>query len=161
MLTETKLASWGEHCASQMLALGLKPAEKITYQLNHRAKKRLGLCKKVGNAYTIEISAFLNEADEKAVETVLYHELLHTCRGCMDHGALWKKYAALLGESLGLSITRCTKVEGEVGKAFQNYSITCQGCGYVFYRQRKSKVIQNPQWYRCSHCGGKLLVTKL
>lgn len=41
-----------------------------------------------------------------------------------------------------------------------NYIIICNNCGKKIYRQRESKVIKNPEKYRCK-CGGKLHVDRV
>jgi len=39
-----------------------------------------------------------------------------------------------------------------------NYAIKCINCGATSYRIQKSKVVQYPERFRCSKCGGKLVV---
>ena len=36
----------------------------------------------------------------------LAHEVLHTCPGCRNHGALWKEYAARMNGAYGYAISR-------------------------------------------------------
>ena len=80
----------------QVCAAGIPAAARIDPQvrLNTRAKKRYGRCICKNGWYEIELSAHLVHADSSFVYTVLAHEVLHTCPGCMNHGPLWKQYAA-------------------------------------------------------------------
>jgi len=37
-----------------------------------------------------------------------------------------------------------------------NYHIICENCGIVGKRQQRSKIVKNPERYKCGECGGKL-----
>lgn len=124
--------------------------------LNTRAKKRYGRCIGRGGLYTIELSAYLKDASTHLVHEVIAHEVLHTCPGCMNHGALWKKYAAQMSAHYGYTIMRTAKeplVPQEAPKA--RYVLECLSCGMQIPRQKKSRAVEHPELYRCK-CGGKL-----
>lgn len=139
---------------------GIPVAEQIDprVQLNTRAKKRYGRCLCRAGRYTIELSAYLEDADSSFVYTVLAHEVLHTCPGCMNHGAHWKLYAARMRERYGYPIERTASygLLPEQKPAPTRYMLQCTVCGAVFPRQKKSKLVQHPGRYRCK-CGGKLI----
>ena len=135
--------------------------------INTRAKARFGCCivenKVPGNTwYTIEISAHTLEAPEKSIKEIIAHELLHTCKGCMNHGKIWKIYAERFNESYGYNITRTSSAEilglEETGKNIPpaKYILVCSKCGKQFPRKRRSKAVQSPEKYRCGKCGGQL-----
>ncbi len=126
-------------------------------QINTRAKKRYGSCVKRGKAFVIELSAFLSNADEKTVRTVLAHELLHTCPGCMNHGETWKRYAAVVRERFGYEVTRTAdyRIFPESPPEPPKYLLRCENCGAVFARRKRSALVEHPGRYRC-RCGGKL-----
>lgn len=140
----------------------------IIIKANHRAKSRFGCCRRmskgIGRQYfEIEISARLAEVEDQKIKEVIAHELLHTCRGCQNHGQQWKAYARRVKERLGYNITTTTRYEyfdltkpkmAETNK----YKIVCQKCGTTTYRKRQCKLAKNPQNYRCIKCGGTLKV---
>lgn len=136
--------------------------------INRRARSRFAACKRESIFamvdYTIEIGEALLKADEESVKNILAHEILHTCSGCYNHGELWKQYAAKMNREYGYRI-KTTATYEELGleapekKKKINYIITCQKCGNVIYRQKKSKLITHTSLYRC-RCGGKLVCEK-
>lgn len=138
-------------------------------RINKRARSRFAACKREkglnGETYKIEIGEALLTAEEKVIRTVLAHELLHTCRGCYNHGSRWKKYAYQMNQNYGYRI-KTTATYEELGlKAPErqkkiNYMITCQKCGKIFYRQKRSRLIANITQYRC-RCGGTLEYRKI
>ena len=115
--------------------------------------------------FRIEICEAMLDAGEQEIKNVLAHELLHTCPGCYNHGMRWKAYAAKINNMYGYNITSTTTYE-KIGlqkpekKVNYKYKIECTKCGKIFYRQRKSKLTDNPARYRCT-CGGKLKITEL
>lgn len=138
--------------------------------VNTRAKTRYGSCRKVGAEYVIEISVRMQNAAEEDVRAVLAHEVLHTCRNCMNHGPLWRTYAARFSATCGYTIARTGNIPGadvrpekeaiqRSGKEYAmheiNYVLMCESCGALFPRIQFSKVVQYPERYRC-RCGGTL-----
>lgn len=136
--------------------------------INPRPKKRFGCCNTMGGRFNIEISEFLLKAEPHKIKEVLAHELLHTCKGCRNHGPRWKEYAASMNKAYRYNIKRVSSFE-ELGldplptpdkEANIKYIIKCQNCGKEYPRQRFTCVMQKMNAYRCQ-CGGKLtLITK-
>ena len=129
--------------------------------INYRVSSRFGRCTKYRNGYRIELSGRLMEADDREVETVLLHELLHTCPGCLNHGSLWKKYAAVLNRKYGYAITTRTSyeklgLESPESRETVKYLVKCTQCGTEFPRRRMCPLVKNVERYRCGKCGGKL-----
>ena len=148
--------------------------------INTRARKRYGACKltKINGKrnFTIEISSRLYNSDDKTIQGVIAHEILHTCNGAMNHGEKWKRYAQIMNQTYGYNIKRVSSLE-EMGMddgkkstkennkgqldpqrvAESKYVIKCKKCGNIIYRMRKSNVVKNPENYRCQ-CGGQLEV---
>ena len=137
-------------------------------RINRRARSRFAACKKekslIGDIYQLEIGESLLDAEESVIRTILAHELLHTCRGCYNHGPRWKEYAFKMNQTYGYRI-KTTATYEELGLKAPDqqkkirYVITCQKCGKNFYRQKCSKLVKNINWYRCQ-CGGKLTCKK-
>lgn len=129
--------------------------------VNGRARTRFGCCRREGERYRIELSAVVLTAEEEKICRVLAHEVLHTCRGCANHGARWKAYAHRLNEVYGWGITRADSFEG-LGVADRRevkYWVVCTGCGKRLGRMKRSPLVDHPERYRC-RCGGRLRVEK-
>jgi predicted SprT family Zn-dependent metalloprotease len=159
-----------EESLMQLRGIGICPAGPVErVSINYRARKRLGCCKRTGTGlaprYQIEISHLCRGLEGRQLKEIIIHELLHTCRGSMNHGIRWKENAARVKKELGYDISSTANFEklgisDAVAGNFR-YSITCMNCGSVMYRLKKSKVVLHPESYRCSRCGGMLEVKKL
>lgn len=149
---------------------GIFPSKNIKeIKENKRAKKRLGCCKKVmvnqSEEYSIEISTVLEQETDQMIKEIIIHELLHTCKGCFNHGKEWKRKAAEVNRMYGYKIKTYAEpkqqdIENKTEPGYK-YIIECKGCGTIGYRKKKSKLIQNPQLYRCGKCGGRLCITEI
>ena len=135
-------------------------------RINPRPKKRFGCCRKTGRDFQIEVSRFVLDAPEEAIRNVIAHEVLHTCRGAMDHQSKWKEYASLMNRTYGYTIKRTNSFEElglvrskPAGEPNYRYIIRCKRCGRQMQRQRASRLTRHPDLYRC-RCGGRLEVVK-
>ena len=150
------LLPYAAQCKRELDRLRIRYAADITFAVNTRAKRRLGVCKKTGDRYRIEIAASL--LDERASETLLketlLHELLHTCYGCMKHTGRWKALADRVNAAYGYHITRAAEedVLPEALTEQPRYRVTCPHCGAVYERFKRSQFIQHPERYRCGKC---------
>lgn len=154
------LQQYADICLAEVDRLKIPRAKSITFTLNSRAKTRLGVCKKTGDYYIIEIaSSLLDERTplKEGLKNTLVHEILHTCRGCMKHTGRWKQYADRMNAAYGYQIKRAaTREEGLVPEALApqpRYRVTCQHCGAVYERYRLSAFVQHPERYKCGKCG--------
>lgn len=160
MISQQSLDSLLAEMAESLRELGIPLSSHISpaVLVNSRAKRRLGCCYYRDGVYVIEVSSGLLEQPERLRQT-LAHELLHTCRGCRNHGEKWKAYAAEVNGALGYSIQRLAPAEGESQEPLRQeklrYILECQSCGAKIYRSRMSKAVKYPWRYRCK-CGGKL-----
>lgn len=140
---------------------GIPVSERISpsAKINSRAKTRFGCCRRTGKEYTIEISAILLEAEERAVRQTLAHEILHTCPGCSNHGTLWQHWAAEMNRLYGYEIRRTDSPEhlGIPDERPVRWLVVCQRCGKEIPRMKRSPLVLHPERYRCS-CGGTLTV---
>ena len=129
------LSAYAAQCMRELDRLHIRYAQNITFAVNTRAKTRLGVCKKQGDRYTVEIAApLLDESmPEKLLKETLHHELLHSCRGCMQHTT----------EKDGLP-------QGLVQQP--RYRVICPRCGAVYERYKRSALIDHPERYRCGKC---------
>lgn len=133
---------------------------------NTRAKKRWGICRYNPAGSVIEVNALLLEdGNEEALKTTLLHELIHTCAGCQNHGALWSMYADQINciYDLNISATASQEMMGvdlQIKEEPYRYAAICQSCGRKYFYKRMGKVIQHPSQYHCS-CGGQLKAYEL
>ena len=113
-MTQPELNALFASLAGELRALGIPLSQHIDPQpvINTRAQRRLGCCVHREGRYTIQVSQSVL-GDPQLLRATLAHELLHTCPGCLNHGAAWKAYAKTVGEALGLSITRAVELEGD------------------------------------------------
>ena len=143
----------------QARALGIPVSARISPRVavNRRAVTRFGCCIRRGGEYVIELSERLLEAEERACMQTLAHEVLHTCPGCRNHGALWKEYAARMNGAYGYAISRTGTCEalGVADVRPVRYRLVCERCGQECCRSRRSPLVDHPERYRC-RCGGVL-----
>lgn len=141
-------------------SIGIPLSKKIIpcIYINTRRKTILGTCERQKSGeYKIVVSAFVADGGGDGVRNVIAHEVLHTCKGCSNHGMLWKRYAELLGKAIGQEIKRTGESEAaENMRKNAPYVLRCNKCGREFYRMRRSKLVEHPERYRCV-CGGKLI----
>ena len=131
----------------QARALGIPVSARISPRVavNRRAVTRFGCCIRRGGEYVIELSERLLEAEERACMQTLAHEVLHTCPGCRNHGALWKEYAARMNGAYGYAISRTGTCEalGVADVRPVRYRLVCERCGQEFCRSRRSPLVDH------------------
>lgn len=160
------LKDYVSHCMKALDNIGIRYGNIVEVKVNTRAIKRWGRCRKVVGGYVIEIgSVLLDERnDEHGLKETIFHELLHSCKDCMNHGTNWKRLADKVNMLYGYNIKRCTSAE-EVGVQPETrpvkvsepkYAVRCNECGCVYERTKRSSIIQHPERYRCGRCGGAL-----
>lgn len=156
------LYKYTTECINELNAIGIYPNKISNLEVNTRAKHRWGQCSLKSGKYTISISATLldESAPIKSLKNTIFHELLHACDNCMNHGALWQKYADMVNKAYGYSISRCTS-SADMGvklakESDYHYIITCQKCNTTWKYMRNCKVVQSCKNGRakCS-CGSK------
>ena len=162
------LKAYANKCMEMLDNIGIEYGNIELWKVNRRAHKRWGQCKEIPGGYEININAdLLDERNsEQGLENTIIHELLHSCKGCMNHGENWTNLANIVNYELGYNIKRTSTAE-EKGIKFETqakpqmeseneYILKCCCCGCEIHRQRMSKAIKNPEQYRCGRCGGKL-----
>lgn len=149
-------------CCRKLDDLKIAYASDITFDINYRAKTRLGQCKRKGDSYIVEIASSLldEQTPESLLIETLMHEILHTCDGCMKHTGKWKQYADKVNAAYGYNITRTAGRE-ELPENISadlkpKYRVVCKSCGAVYERFKQSAVIKHPERYRCGKCGKPL-----
>ena len=155
-----------EETKKEALNIGLPICTNLTLSVNNKPKKRFGRCTKLSDTnYHIEISGITLTGHEQGIKAIIMHELIHTCKNCMNHGSNFKKYAELVNSKTNYGISRTSSMDSlgvdknELRKN-SKWLITCKDCGKEIYKQRTSGVIKYPKNYSCK-CGGKLKVENL
>ena len=143
---------------ARQAGIPVSPSIDPRVRINRRARTRFGCCIQKNGRYYIELASQLLGAEEQAVCQVLAHEVLHTCSGCRNHGALWRSYAGRMNAAFGYTISR-TGTCGELGVPDLRpvrHLVVCTRCGQEFPRTKASPLVLHPERYRCK-CGGTLL----
>lgn len=164
------LIAYGVKCMEMLDKIGIEYGNIIEMVPNTRARKRWGQIKAIPGGYSINInSALLDERnDDKGLINTILHELLHSVKGCMNHGENWKRQADKVYRAYGIEIKRTSSAE-EKGVAEETripykprridhsikYMFECTCCGQMIKRERASKFTKNPGNYKCAICGGK------
>lgn len=128
-------------------------ADEIEIKWNGRISRKWGYCRKTGNHYDISIARRLDDdaiPDEKVMSVIL-HEILHTCPGCMNHGKLWKSYGKLIKHIYHIKIKTTSSAEDL--NVENKYIIKCRNCGC---KTRYAMKPRNTERY-CLVCGSKKL----
>lgn len=152
-------------CVNEVTALGIETGYIAGIEINHRAQNRWGQCRLRNGVYYINISARLleDDTDIKGVKETVIHEILHTCKGCMNHGTEWKRLANKVNRAYGYNVSRTKSCEelGIDSKQYREernmvarYKIVCDKCGAACYRNRASDFVKHPEWYTHTNCGG-------
>ena len=77
----------------QVKSVGLKPSPiDETLEIKNSAGT-MGSCKREIVGFTISISKYIKDNDEKELMDTLVHEVLHAVPKCFNHGAQWKAAA--------------------------------------------------------------------
>lgn len=157
-------------CMRELDVIGIKYGNVIKFEVNTRAKKRWGQCRKVGDNYIININQILlrDDTDIEGLKNTMIHELLHTCKGCMKHTGEWKRLAEKVNRYYGYNIKRCSDAEEKgVSKEQQQirkeeriqrqpkHKFRCINCGQEIIRYKESNFTKNPNRYRCAACGSR------
>jgi len=133
------------------LGIPLGAADSVSY--NGRLTKRWGYCRRLSNGhFAISVSSVLAASSLEALRSVLYHEMLHTCPECFNHGKRWRSYAKIVTKATGVEIER-TSDASALGVR-EPYYIKCRKCEVkVRYPMRP----RNTEGRRCPVCGSRKL----
>lgn len=154
-------------CLEEVRAAGIAPGNISRFAVNPRFTRKWGQCVYRSCTYIIEIAPFLLDSSTPVdvLKNTLIHEILHSCKGCMNHGATWKAHADRINARYGYSISRLVQAEEiaackEAGtynytprRESYKYTITCNGCGQTIKRKRESEFARFPNMWHCGRCG--------
>lgn len=152
-----------KECKNELNNIGIETGNIVSYKINTRAKKRWGQCSYSYGTYAIEISNRLLQDDvsDIATKTTMLHEMLHTCKDCMNHGKEWQALADKVNKAYGYNIKRTTTssekgVEPMQSSETVHYILHCENCGSHWEYKRYSKIVRCAEGNnaKCS-CGCK------
>jgi predicted transglutaminase-like cysteine proteinase len=169
-LTNSEYVRLADKCMQDLIDVDMPINTNINFVINSRAKRRFGQCRKLplyesrekGYEYEIEISNELIKKgiNIKAFKETVYHELIHTVPGCMNHGIKFKQYIHKVNALFNTNIGTTSTYE-KLGIANEDeikgikYIIKCEKCNHLHKRSKKTKFITHYNHYTCG-CGGKL-----
>ncbi len=163
---------YAEICMEMLDELNIPYNRPESFTINTRAARRWGECVcRYGKFYININQTLLDErnSDDGLVNTIL-HELLHTCKGCNNHGAIWKNYASMVYRAYGYNIKRTSSEEDKgvttgnlnYKKSDARFLVYCEKCGeLVASRKKRCSLVENPSLYKCGICRGNLYVVDL
>jgi predicted SprT family Zn-dependent metalloprotease len=146
-----------------LLDMGIPVGNVTKVTVNRRAMRRWGQCAyhPTDGHSEINISVrLLDGKHEYGAYSTMLHELLHTVKGCQNHGTKWKEYASMVTAKTGYCVKRGASYE-EYGfqppdpEANAKYKFKCLKCGEIVCRNRASDFTRNPYNYLHKGCGGR------
>lgn len=146
-----------EKAILDVISAGVKPGKHINSVVKiNNCRTSFGQCVNNDNGYfDIEISKHHLPHGEEAVYRTLVHEVLHTVKGSVGHGAKWQSDAKKVGDYLGFTISRCeTSKTLSLPKEIK-HQVSCPLCGITFQRSRESNLTLHPEQYYCPNCTKK------
>lgn len=153
-------------CKKELDDIGIKYGNIVKLEVNYRFKKTWGQCSYVNkneNKFKIEIAAKLlqDDIDDISTKNTIIHELLHSCKDCMNHGNEWKRLANIVNKKYpqyNIKRTTSNKSKGiEYEDKDFNYILECKKCGNKLYFSKMCKrIIYAENGYLIHlNCGGK------
>ena len=128
-----------------------------------------GQCRFKNGVYSIRISKYIVN-DENAIRETIAHELCHAHETGRRHGEGWKQRASIMNKEYGYHIARVggkyvdsngiLKEKVMVASNKDTYILKCVNCGWEYKRNRLTKVVKNPELFKCGKCHGNLERTK-
>ena len=151
-------------CMATLDEIGIEYGDVRDFTINRRACSRWGQCQRKPDGFHININAILCDGKhDDGLRETLYHELLHTCRGCFNHGKEWKGLANVVKAHTGYMIMRANTnndkgvTKEEILKSYPaKYVFQCEKCGAIITRRRASRFTKHPEFYRCANCKGEI-----
>lgn len=141
---------------------------KITRVFTSRATSRHAQVNRLTGTLNISVGMFNEGVSERDFDNTLLHEMCHMYEDAgHGHGPKWKLVADIASQVSGLSITRCSNIEGfsSVNRAERREQLVkksglvfkCEDCGQIITRTRRSNFTENYDKYRCGRCHGTFI----
>jgi predicted SprT family Zn-dependent metalloprotease len=146
-------------CRDELIGLGYDVPQSLFFTMNYNSVSTMGVCVRSGDRYTIKISKFHWENNDKdEVRNTIMHELSHAIdRNKHSHDHQWMRLAREISSKTKTVIKAYAEsTEGEE-KASMERAVAytdCHKCGnrHFIYRRTKVYKVQAHNFY-CSTCG--------
>ena len=96
---------------------------------------------------------------ETSLRDTILHELCHTVENGRGHKNGWRLAAEKIRQSCGISLsTTGTADELQVFESDHEkakYVFKCCGCGQIVKKNRRTRFVDHPEFFKCGICGGK------
>lgn len=160
------LNALADECVADLESIGVQVKPALFWSVNTTAKHRWGQCKCLipGEAYSISISQSLleDDLDDMAAKNTIMHEILHALTRNTGHKGRWLQMANKVNCKLPqYTIKRTTSAEEkgiEENPFDSRYVIRCNKCGKIYTRDRKCRLTENPEIFRCGRCNESSLI---
>lgn len=154
-----------QECLKELDDIGIKYGKISIIKENSRLTRTWGYCKRLpypshsweDNRYEINISSRLlsDDVDDVHVKDTIIHEILHTCKNSLNHGAEWKRLANIVNEHYPqYNIkTRTSSSEKKIDDDIEfKYIIECSSCHHQWKYRKKTKVVKFCEALKCPLC---------
>ncbi|SDX67857.1 SprT-like family protein [Halopenitus persicus] len=128
---------------------------ELEWEVSRRAKRRAGAVRHRDGEPKAVVLAWLQFRNRgwRATAATIRHELLHVHllneRDDPSHGPAFRRLAQALGTHV-----RCDRFVDPT------WWVRCTDCDAELARYRRSKLVKNPDHYRCGECGGRYRVVR-
>ena len=147
----------GKGCMKELDRIKI-PYAKNSYFVPISKGRRFGRAEYTYKGYKISINDLLLDGlHDESLKEIVMHELLHTCKGCMNHGKQWLSYAAEVNAKLGYKVKQFYSCN-EVGISERSYDrdikyiLQCNHCLHRIKRQKYTKAIYTKNGCTCDVC---------
>lgn len=156
-MTDAALYPIMNEIRSNMEKLGIKCSHNVTKIKFTGQRRSWGKCHRRDDRYWISISDQLGKkgVNKNALESVIAHELLHTCPKCWCHTGEFERLAIVLEEKYGYKIRAHDRKEFEIPDDIyydEPYVIQCTECGQKYAYNKRRKWFKVLDQCKCGSC---------
>lgn len=165
-----------DDCMMKVQAIGLNPGRIVSVRVNNRFSACFGKCittthrqivtsgthrqETMTRTHKIEIAAFIlrDSVPYSVLENTMFHEILHTCENCQDHGMTWQAYADRVNHAYNQNVrTYATGEDLQYCPARNRpdqfkYIVECDDCGRKWASRKKRQCYDYLNLCSCPHC---------
>lgn len=163
-MTNQELYPIMDEIRNNMKKLGIQCSDRITEIKFTNQRKTWGRCYRTQGwgmtTYRITLSDMLGKVgvNKNALESVMAHEILHTCPNCWQHKGEFARLAKILKKEYGYKIEEHNYQGLGIPEKVYNdepYVIKCSECGHIYSYNRKQKWFKLLQVCGCGNCKNK------
>ncbi len=130
-----------------LAALGHEYMLKYIYKVvinKRKGTKRMGCCTRLSQGvYEIQVTEkYLRNCDSKEIHNTIMHEVIHSAKGCLNHGPNWVALAQKVNAKYEFTpIQRLGNDPAvlQIAKEYAKYFLFCPNCGRSWGWMRKPK----------------------